>query len=347
MPSQRRVLHFWLADCGEAAIVSAASGPRWPVERSLTARLPGRTSSARIAQAGGPVLLATAAGRCVFHDAAACRCRIQRALGHAALPLACRQFPRVSAADPRGTSVTLSHYCPTAARLLEDDGAVTIDLDPAAFPPDGEYVGLERVTALPPLLRPDMLMDWDSWWECERLASKRWPLRPSPERRGATGPTPWRRLRTWRPTRARSSIASAPVVRGACRRYRTGPATTAVADLNRVLDAIRPSTGPPASPRIGAARLPARSHGSSPRTPSPTGRLTSARGSDMVRSIDAAHALATRAGVRQADLLLRHLADPAALARGWNEQNGLTSRTLNFERSNLRRTANPKLLRPP
>ncbi len=65
-----------------------------------------------------PALLATAHGRCVFHDPAG-RCAIHSALGHDALPVACRQFPRVSVTDPRGVSVTLSHYCPTAAALLD------------------------------------------------------------------------------------------------------------------------------------------------------------------------------------------------------------------------------------
>ena len=39
-----------------------------------------------------------------------------------------------------------------------------------AFLPDREYVGLDARASLPPLLRPDMLMDWESWWEIERLA---------------------------------------------------------------------------------------------------------------------------------------------------------------------------------
>jgi hypothetical protein len=80
----------------------------------------------------------------------------------------------VSVLDPRGTSVTLSHYCPTAAGLLESHAegpdAAAILLNVRAFPPAAEYVGLDARDALPPLLRPDMLMDWESWWECERLS---------------------------------------------------------------------------------------------------------------------------------------------------------------------------------
>ena len=118
---------------------------------------------------GGPLPLNERG--CVFHNADAHRCEIQLADGHDALPLACRQFPRVSLTDPTGTSVTLSHFCPTAlAMLSEHDGPITIVDDAPAFPATGEYVGLDARDTLPPLLRPGMLMDWDSWREWERLS---------------------------------------------------------------------------------------------------------------------------------------------------------------------------------
>jgi len=124
-----------------------------------------------------PAILGRDHHRCVFFDASASagagRCRIQAGLGHDALPLACRQFPRVSVLDPRGASVTLSHYCPTAARLLETPGGTSPTepvLNAHGFPPDAEYSGLDARDTLPPLLRPGMLMDWEAWWECERLA---------------------------------------------------------------------------------------------------------------------------------------------------------------------------------
>ena len=123
------------------------------------------------APAETPALVATHDGRCVFHDPAG-SCAIHKALGHGALPLACRQFPRVTVTDPRGVSVTLSHYCPTAAGLLRDATAVdehSLIVNPPAFPPNAEYVGLDASAALPPLLRPGILMDWESWWEVERL----------------------------------------------------------------------------------------------------------------------------------------------------------------------------------
>jgi len=124
------------------------------------------------APAETPALLAVRHGHCVFHDEAG-SCEIHRTLGHAALPLACRQFPRVCVSDPRGVSVTLSHYCPTAAGLLDRDSdpeTEPILTNAERFPPQAEYVGLDATHALPPLLRPGLLMDWASWWEIERLS---------------------------------------------------------------------------------------------------------------------------------------------------------------------------------
>ncbi len=98
-----------------------------------------------------PAVLAVAGGACVFHRAAAPRrCEIHHAFGHDALPLACRQFPRVTVLDPRGVSVTLSHYCPTAASLLDTREPVAVTTTARAFPADGEYVGLDVRDDLPP-----------------------------------------------------------------------------------------------------------------------------------------------------------------------------------------------------
>ncbi|HUR20028.1 MAG TPA: hypothetical protein VMZ90_04415 [Vicinamibacterales bacterium] len=120
----------------------------------------------------GPSLLASSHGHCVFHDdTPEGGCRIHRAMGHAALPLACRQFPRQSVSDPRGVSVTLSHYCPTASDLLIDySGRTTIVDNAPAFPREGEYVGLTADPSLPPLLHPRLAMDWESWWLFEELS---------------------------------------------------------------------------------------------------------------------------------------------------------------------------------
>lgn len=113
--------------------------------------------------------LATAQdGSCVFFERDHGRlCAIHRQLGHAALPSACRQFPRVTLTDARGNFVSLSHYCPTAARLLcRNDAQLAIERDPPAFC-GARCEGLDARDTLPPLLRPGMLHSLDSYtaWE--------------------------------------------------------------------------------------------------------------------------------------------------------------------------------------
>ena len=56
------------------------------------------------------VLRHKADGSCVFFEPKRGNlCAIQRQMGHAHLPSACRHFPRVVVLDPRGTFITLSH----------------------------------------------------------------------------------------------------------------------------------------------------------------------------------------------------------------------------------------------
>lgn len=76
--------------------------------------VPGLPHGARV------VLAPEVSGRCVFLEGAGgrSRCAVHHRLGEGALPSACRQFPRVVTLIPLGLSVTLSHYCPTAASLL-------------------------------------------------------------------------------------------------------------------------------------------------------------------------------------------------------------------------------------
>jgi hypothetical protein len=128
------------------------------------------------------VLAADSSGRCAFLEADR-RCAVHRQLGLEALASACRDFPRVVTLTPLGVSVTLSHYCPTAAALLfspvnlrdsrlpgPERSAVPIVEDPPAFPPARPYEGLDARVALPPLLRPGVLMDWPSLERWERFA---------------------------------------------------------------------------------------------------------------------------------------------------------------------------------
>jgi hypothetical protein len=114
----------------------------------------------------GGILRLAADGRCVFHGAG---CAIHSALGHAALPAACRHFPRVALIDGRGVFVTLSHYCPTAASLLlQSKGGTQIIEGPPALPDDELPEGLDARDALPPLRHPRMLMDLESYGAWER-----------------------------------------------------------------------------------------------------------------------------------------------------------------------------------
>jgi Fe-S-cluster containining protein len=108
-------------------------------------------------------------GRCVFLETGRGNlCAVHRQLGPDHLASACRDFPRVVTLSPLGVSITLSHYCPTAAGLLfRDKPPPVIRRDPPAFPPSWPYEGLDAREALPPLVRPGVLMDWDSHerWE--------------------------------------------------------------------------------------------------------------------------------------------------------------------------------------
>jgi hypothetical protein len=98
-------------------------------------------------------------------------CEIHRAGGHGALPLACRMFPRIVLHDPRGTFISLSHFCPTAAAMLFDaaDDVTIVDAPPAlagSVPLDG----LDARDVWPPMLRPGLMMDLESYDLWERFA---------------------------------------------------------------------------------------------------------------------------------------------------------------------------------
>ena len=118
------------------------------------------------------VLRADKAGRCVFLDSERGRlCTVHRELGAHALASACRDFPRIVTLTPAGYSITLSHYCPTAAAHLFRDGpAMTVEVDPPAFPPDWPYEGLDARASVGPLLRPGVMMGWEAHGRWERHA---------------------------------------------------------------------------------------------------------------------------------------------------------------------------------
>jgi hypothetical protein len=270
-----------------------------------------------------PVLLGVKDHACVFFDAEHGRvCAVQRALGHDALPLACRQFPRVTLRDPRGVSVTLSHYCPTAASLLGSPEPVTIVRGAPAFPESAEYSGLDATDALPPLLRPDVLMDWESWWTWERA---------SVDLIGNAAHSPEDAL-------ARLDAAVDDLSRW---RHEDGPLADRVrdvADRARSRPAVewRPSAAwLSARQRVALDAIPRDLQDAIPNRTSPAPALepillkqylaahafanwTAWLGRGLtawLRSIEIAYALVQLGwSVREADLLLRHLADPRQLA---------------------------------
>jgi len=125
----------------------------------------------------------TASGDCVFYHRHSGLCAIHRDLGEPMLPATCRDFPRLAVRDARGTFISLTHYCPTAAAsLFREDVPIEIVESPPAFP-DAAYEGLVVTDEdWPPLLRPGVLADADSYgaWERHMVARCAEP-RLSPE----------------------------------------------------------------------------------------------------------------------------------------------------------------------
>lgn len=111
-----------------------------------------------------------ASGTCMFLERGAdAWCLVHRSLGHDALPAACRQFPRIALFDARGVHVTLSHFCPTAASLLfyPDVGPTRIVPAPSSFRPRLRYEGFDASSTIPPLVRPGLVFDLESYTEWE------------------------------------------------------------------------------------------------------------------------------------------------------------------------------------
>lgn len=276
------------------------------------------------APAATPALVATHDDACVFYRReGTARCRLHRALGHAALPLACQQFPRVSLVDPRGVSTTLSHYCPTAAALLDDPKPARVVTHSQPAPSGGDDVddvgdwGLDARDQLPPLLRPGLLMDWDSWtlWETRAVTT----IEHAPDADSAL-----RQIAAAVEQARRWSPADGPLADWIDASFTAGdtpftpPAATELAGevWASIPESWRPAREPSSSqrlvPRAHRRFLAAHAFAS----------WTAVLGQGLrtwLRSIEAAHALiATGFGVDEADLRLRHLADPVALARHWS-----------------------------
>ena len=159
-----------------------------PIYRGLDAALvSGRVRPAADADGGGAALIVeddlpddaaamlahTTDGDCVFYEGDSRLCVVHRDLGEERLPSTCRHFPRLAVRDERGTFISLTHFCPTAAAaLFRDDVPTEIVEGPEAFPP-ADYEGfVVEPDAWPPLLHPRMLMDNASYsaWERHMVA---------------------------------------------------------------------------------------------------------------------------------------------------------------------------------
>src|SRR5258707_2331983 len=155
-----------------------------PLYRSLDQALTlGRVVPVSRADEGGPPLVIEpdlpdeeaamiarpSTGDCVFYHRHSGLCVVHRDLGEAMLPSTCRTFPRLALQDARGTFISLTHYCPTAAAsLFRDDVPIEIVESPPAFP-EADYEGLVVSDEdWPPLLRPDVLSDRASYTAWER-----------------------------------------------------------------------------------------------------------------------------------------------------------------------------------
>lgn len=146
----------------------------------------------------GGVLAHRPNGACIFFDHDGARlCEVHRVLGEAALGQACRQFPRMASHDARGTEVSLSHFCPTAAKLLAGDTeAVLVDAT-EGFPGAGTWEGLEARDALPPLLRPGVLCSFEGWAAWQRFVIEMLATRDSTPAALAAICGAAERLRAW------------------------------------------------------------------------------------------------------------------------------------------------------
>jgi Fe-S-cluster containining protein len=139
-------------------------------------------------------------GSCVFFEPSRGNlCAIQRQMDHSHLPSACRHFPRVVVLDPRGTFITLSHVCPTAARMLIAGGSAEVMTGAPGFDEHAIWEGLDARDALPPLVQPGVLWDWDAWDVWERAVPKRLADGQSVERALATVEGAVARVARWRP----------------------------------------------------------------------------------------------------------------------------------------------------
>ena len=180
----------------------------------------------------------TSTGDCVFYHRHSGLCVIHRDLGEPMLPATCRHFPRLAVRDARGTSISLTHYCPTAAAsLFRDDVAVEIVESPRAFP-EANYEGLVVTEDdWPPLLRPEVLADPASYaaWE-KHMVARCVDAELSPESVIATLARDARMVRVVQPVSSES--ISRAIVRLPARGIAADPPETLESSLAHLADVI-------------------------------------------------------------------------------------------------------------
>ena len=177
----------------------------------------------------------TRTGDCGFHHHD--RCSLHEAGSASMLPSACRHFPRVFLRDARGTLLTLSHFCPTAATLLFEPGDVRVveAREPLALREPIE--GLDAREALPPLVRPGLLADLEGYAAWEEAAVRSCLQSPSPEAALGNIESATERIRSWRP-------AHGPLVRAVVEAFRGAHPRQPVPTLSVPFSIVRELTGP-------------------------------------------------------------------------------------------------------
>jgi hypothetical protein len=298
----------------------------------------------------------TTSGDCVFYHRGSGLCVVHRDLGDTLLPSTCRHFPRVAVRDPRGTFISLTHYCPTAAAMLfRDDLPLEIVEGPPAFPP-AAYDGLVvDPDAWPPLLHPQMLMDLEAFsaWERHMVRRCAHPS-ASPETVLATLERDARVLRTYKPGAGSllEAIAALPMdlVDGAPMRSLAASLEFYAGALQAVPEEFRPERDDRGLPEAYEQQVAARWG----EWRAPLNRYLAAKAFaswtayqgrgvlSLVRGIEAALALVRveaarqcrdharqldaellREAFRDADFLLNHLAVGEDLAEGWSKAEDL------------------------
>jgi hypothetical protein len=136
----------------------------------------------------------------VFYDRGGGLCAIQRMLGHDLLPSACQHYPRRCLIEHDRVAVSLSHYCPTVARL-----AFRTHIDPRIVQAPSSLVGhialegLDARDALPPLVRPGLLTDLAGYRAWERFVIEGLASPGTPEAALAEISAFTERVRAWTP----------------------------------------------------------------------------------------------------------------------------------------------------